>query len=158
MVKVLYVNGGLMDRGGISSFMINCFQNIDKDKVKIDFAVHGDREGDRDKEIIYAGSQIFHITPKSVNYKKCQKELRAVLLKEKYDVVHSQMDAGNAFVLKIAKNQGVPIRISHSHNTEFLTTNKFRLLLGEIQKSQINKYATELWACSHLAGKLLYGD
>jgi len=38
-IRVLYINGGIMDRGGISAFMMNYYRHIDRRKVQIDFVV-----------------------------------------------------------------------------------------------------------------------
>ncbi len=158
MIKILYVNGSLMDRGGISAFLMNCFNNIDRKLFQIDFAVMGHGEGERDKEIKEAGAQIYEITPKSESLNRHITELRNVLLNGAYNVVHANCDAGNALVLKTAKQCAVPVRISHSHNTDFLTNNYFRLLINKFQRAQIHRYATALWACSAEAGRWLYGD
>ena len=39
-IRVLYVNGGLMNRGGIESYMMNYYRHFDKNKIQIDFIVH----------------------------------------------------------------------------------------------------------------------
>ena len=39
MVKILYVNGGLMNRGGIESYMMNYYRHLDRSKIQIDFIV-----------------------------------------------------------------------------------------------------------------------
>lgn len=157
MVKVLYVNGSLMDRGGISSFMMNCYLNIDPEKVKIDFAVLDFGSGQRNEEIYKRGGKIFNIVPKSKNLILHINQLKEIMAKGHYDIVHSQADAANALVLKIAKKENVAVRISHSHNSAYLTTNKIRIALNEIQRKLIPQYATALWACSDLAGRWLYG-
>lgn len=158
MIKILYVNGSLMDRGGISTFLMNCFNHIDRSLIHIDFAVMGKGEGERDKEIKEAGANIYEITPKSENYFKHIRELKNVMMHANYEIVHANCDAGNALVLKIAKKCDIPVRISHSHNTDFLTNNWIRVAANKIQRSQIPKYATNLWACSSEAGEWLYGD
>ena len=158
MIKILYVNGSLMDRGGISVFLMNCFNNIDRSIIQIDFAVIGNGEGTRDKEIKEAGAKIFGITSKSENLFKHISELKKVIHEGGYTVVHANCDAGNALVLKIAKQCAVPVRISHSHNTDFLTNNRFRLFINKVQRTQIPRFATSLWACSYEAGRWLYGD
>lgn len=156
-VKILYVNGGLMDRGGVSSVMMSYFQHFDKSKVHIDFLVHGTGSGERDEEIIQAGSKIFSVPPKSKNPIVNKKMIKTVMMNEKYDIVHSHADSGNGYILKIAKKCGVDIRISHSHNTNYTISNKVRIALNEIQKKLINHYATHKWACSKKAAEWLYG-
>ena len=50
--KVLFVIGGVMGRGGIENYTMNYYRNIDKRKVKMDFAVFGDATGAYDEEIL----------------------------------------------------------------------------------------------------------
>ena len=40
-VKILYVNGGILDMGGISSYMMNYYRHFDKSKIHIDFLKGG---------------------------------------------------------------------------------------------------------------------
>lgn len=158
MVKVLYVNGNIMKRGGIEAFMMNYFRSIDKDKVKIDFLVHGYGKGVYDDEIINAGSTIYHVPTKSKHPIKYEKELKRILLHEKYDIIHSHLDAMSGWVLKVAEECGVPVRIAHSHNTDHLTNNKLKRIVNDFAKKQIPVYATDLFACSKMAGEWLFGS
>lgn len=68
------------------------------------------------------------------------------------------MDAMGAWVLKIAEECGVPVRIAHSHNTQHLSTNSLKLFFLEKARKNINKYATHRMACSDVAGRWLFGD
>lgn len=156
-IRVLYVNGGLMDRGGVSSVMMSYYLKFDPEKIHVDFVVHGKAEGERDKEILSRGSHIFNVTPKSQNPVRNYFELKKIMTEGNYDIVHAHADSGNALILKIAKLCNIKVRISHSHNTNYTISNKFRIFLNNIQKNQITRYATAQWACSRLAGEWLYG-
>ncbi len=157
-IRILYVNGGILDLGGISSYMINYFRRIDKKVCHIDFAVHGDKEGVYDAEIKAAGSQIFHLPIKSRDYFGNVKALKKILREGNYDIIHSHLDAGSYHILKIAKKCGVPVRIAHSHNTDYLTKNKLQTVINEYYKRNIKKVSTHLMACSGLAGRWLFGE
>lgn len=158
MKKVLYVHGGLLNTGGTEAVMMNYYRNIDSEKVHIDFLLHGFGEAAYDNEILEKGGKIFNVVPKGQNFKENEQQIKEVLLSEKYDIVHSHMDAGNAQVLKIAKETGVAIRISHSHNTATQTSNPLKKIYNDLEKRKITKYATHLFACSDLAGQWLYGN
>ncbi len=67
------------------------------------------------------------------------------------------MDAANFYALKAARKAKIPVRISHSHNTQYLTRNRIKKTNLSIIKRLIPKYATHLFACSSLAGNWLYG-
>lgn len=157
-LKILYINGGLMDRGGISSVIMNYYLNFTDDRICVDFLGQGNGNGERDVEIISRGGKVFNIPSKSMNLHLNYKQFKKILKEGKYDIVHSHADSGNAYFLKIAKECQVSVRISHSHNTNYTIKNKLRILLNEFQKRQIKRYATNLWACSYKAAEWLYGS
>lgn len=156
-LRVLYVNGGLMHRGGIESYMMNYYRNIDRNKVQFDFIVHGYEKGEYDDEITAMGGRIFHVPTKSKHPLKYKKELRKIFKNNDYKIIHSHLDAMSAWVLKEAKECGIPIRIAHSHNTQHLTTNKIKFAINEYARVNINKYANYRCACSTDAARWLFG-
>lgn len=158
IIRVLYVNGGLMDRGGISMHMMNYYRHLDKSRIQIDFVVHGFEKGIFDDEIYSLGGKIYNIPLKSKDYFGNIKALKEIFDTGKYKIVHSHMDAMNMVVLKIAKKCGIPIRIAHSHNTQHLTNNKIKFAINEYARLNISKYATHFFACSEKAGRWLFGD
>lgn len=156
-IKILFINGGIMDRGGISSFICNYLKYFNFNIFEVHVAVHGDLVGSRNMDIERLGCKIYYLPIKSKSFIKWTKELTDIMEINQYDIVHSNADAGNGLILKIAKKCNIPVRISHSHNTQFLTKNKIKIILNKYQRKQIKKYATHLFACSELAGKWLYG-
>lgn len=156
IIKVLYVNGGTMDMGGISSYMMNYYRHLDKTKVQIDFVVHG-KKSIYDDEIQKTGGKIMHVPTKRENYLKNRLQLFKIMKAGNYQIIHCHMDAMNGMVLKLAQRAGIKIRISHSHNTNYLTNNKVKVMFHEVVKKEIPHYATQLWACSEAAGRWLYG-
>lgn len=157
-IRVLYVNGGIMDLGGISMYMMNYYRHMDRSKVQIDFVVHGFERGVFDDEIREMGGKIYNVPVKSKNLLGNIKALRKILKSGQYKIVHSHMDAMSTLVLMEAKMAGIPVRIAHSHSTDHLTKNKVKYLLNEIARNQIKRYATHLLACSEAAGRWLFGD
>lgn len=159
MIRILYVNGGLMNRGGIESYMMNYYRHFDRDKIQIDFIVHdAGGYGYYDEEIKSMGGRIFVLPKKSTHPFTYKHQLKSILKNSDYKIIHTHMDAMGAWVLKAAKECGVPVRIAHSHNTQHLTTNPLKLFFLEKARKNINKYATHRMACSNVAGKWLFGD
>lgn len=156
-IKILYVNGGLMDYGGISSVILNYYKHIDTNLIKIDFLGQGVGNGERDAEILNSGGKVFNILPKSKGYIQNTKMLKRVIEIGEYDIVHAHSDSGNTHILRVAKDCGVNVRISHSHNTNYTIKSRIRILINDFQKYFIFKYATDMWACSKAAGKWMYG-
>ena len=157
-ISILYVNGGPMNRGGIETFMMNYLRHMDLNQIHIDFAVRGPERGTYDDELESLGCKIYRLPQRSKHPIAFQKKLRDILEKENYQVIHSHADAMSCWVLKVAKECGVPVRIAHSHNTQHLTTNPIKFQINEFARRNINKYATNRFACSDEAGKWLFGD
>lgn len=157
-IRILYVNGGPLNRGGIESYMMNYYRNFDRSKVQIDFVSIGMKKAAYDEEIERLGGRIYYIPKKSTNYIKYKIELRKIFKMNDYKIVHTHMDAMGVTVLKEAEKCNVPIRIAHSHNTQHLTSNFLKLRINEFARKNINKYATHMFACSEKAGRWLFGD
>lgn len=146
-----------MDFGGISSMIFNYVSNMNLNRLQVDIAVHGEEDAVRDDDLRKLGCKIYHLPIKSKNFLAWRKAYIDLFKCNHYDIVHANADAGNGPLLKLAAPY-VPIRISHSHNTDYLTQSKVRRVLNSFQKNQIKKYATNLFACSNSAGKWLYGN
>lgn len=157
-IKILYINGNIMKRGGIESYMMNYYRHFDHNKIKIDFVVLGFEKGVYDDEIEALGGEIYHIPKKSKNYLGYLKGLRKIFNTGQYKIVHSHLDAMSMTVLKQAQKCNVPIRIAHSHNTQHLTNNFIKLKINEYARKTVKNYATHLFACSENAGRWLFGN
>ncbi|RHH41323.1 glycosyltransferase family 1 protein [Bacteroides ovatus] len=158
-IRVLYVNGGLMNRGGIESYMMNYYRHFDRDKVQIDFVVHNAGGfGYYDEEIKSLGGKIFILPQKSKHPLSYISKLKKVLKQGEYKIIHTHMDAMGAWVLKTAKTCGIPVRIAHSHNTQHLTTSLLKLFFLERARKMVNLYATHRMACSEVAGRWLFAN
>lgn len=158
IIRILYVNGGPMNRGGIESYMMNYYRNFDKSKIQIDFVAIGLERAAYDNEIESLGGKMYYIPKKSKDYLGYKKGLRDIFKSGQYKIVHTHMDAMGMTVLKEAKKCNIPVRIAHSHNTQHLTNNPIKLKINEYARKNINKYATHMFACSELAGRWLFGD
>ncbi len=156
-LRVLYVSGGSLDRGGIASWMLNYAARFDRERVAVDFLVHDLEPGVRETEALSLGAKVVHVPFRRNDPANNESGLRACI-GAGYDVVHAHMDGMNAYPLGIARKLGVPVRVSHSHNTDFLTTNPIRRAVHELARRQIPAVATHLLACSADAGRFLYGD
>ena len=134
-IRILYVNGGLMNRGGIESYMMNYYRHFDHTKIQIDFIVHDAGGcGYYDEEIRKLGGRIFILPQKSKHPITYASKLEDILKKHNYKIIHTHMDAMGAIVLKVAKKCGIPVRIAHSHNTKHLSTNPIKLFFLELAR------------------------
>ncbi|MDD6513664.1 glycosyltransferase [Sharpea azabuensis] len=167
MIKILYVLNNALERGGTESVVLNYYYALQNERtIKIEFAVHATKEEAENsiltQQFINEGGVVHLITPRRVSFQREHDDLKKLILKEKYDIVHSHSDAIGADVLKIAKNCGVNIRIAHSHNTNFTIAadclkNRLKLVYLNICRYKIRHEANYFMACSSSAAKWLFG-
>lgn len=156
--RILYVMPSPLWRAGTESYAMNYYRHFDRSKLQVDFLVHGYEKGDYDDEVTDLGGRIYHVPRRGIHLRRNEQALREFFATQTYDIVHVHMDAGNYLVLKIAREAGVPIRISHSHNTDFQTDNPVRLAWDKYQRARLPRETTNLCACSQVAARWLYGE
>ncbi len=142
--------------GGVESVVMNYYRNIDRSMIQFDFICDNDSTNIPYDEIEKLGGRVILIPPyqKLFSY---QKELRKVLRKNNYKIVHSHINTLSVFPLFAAKSVNIPVRIAHSHST----TNKKewkKNLLKNILKPFSKIFATHYFCCSELAGRWLFGN
>lgn len=154
-LRVAHVVGKMLG-GGVEAVVMNYYRHIDRDKVQFDFIVDGDSRLVPKCEIEYLGGRVFEVPP----YQKLPAYMKALgdlLERERWQVVHSHINALSVFPLGAAKRVGVPVRIAHSHSTggkgEW-AKNALKALL----RTQANRYPTHRFACSEHAGTWLFGN
>lgn len=157
-IRILQIVGG-MNMGGIENFLMNIYRNIDREKVQFDFFIHNDIEAIFEDEIRDLGGKVFkipHITKSGhMNYIK---NIREFFREHKeYKIIHSHYNEMSGFILKIARQEKVKIKIAHSHSAY----PKYKSFLEKIYKSYsiflINKNVDYRFACSKIAGEWLFG-
>jgi len=114
-IRILHVVGG-MARGGVETWLMHILRHIDRDRFQMDFVVHTEKPCPYDDEARVLGSKIIPCLSPSKpwlygrNFKRILREYGP------YDIVHSHVHHFSGYVLYLAKQAGVPVRIAHSHN------------------------------------------
>lgn len=146
-----------MRAAGIETFIMNVYRNIDRSKVQFDFIVHNKDRNFYDDEIEKLGGKIYRLSFKDdKNILKYIKNLNDFFkIHKEYKIVHGHMQSMMPLYLYMAKKNGVPIRIAHSHNGSFEKTIKGFILHMFSRFSKF--FSTNNWACSNVAGKYLFG-
>lgn len=155
-IRVLHVVVN-MNRGGAETLIMNLYRNIDRNLVQFDFLVHKN-EGAFEKEITALGGKIYRIPYiTDVGHIGYIKALNKFFIEHnEYKILHSHMDSMSGLVLQAANNAGIPIRISHSHNTQN-EGNILGKIYKEFIKTKIISNSTNLLACSEAAADWLFG-
>ena len=146
---------GKFDTGGVKSYIMNYYKNIDRSKIQFDFIIDSDSETTSSEEIEKMGGRIM-IVPPYKNIFQYLKTLTKVFRENQYQIVHSNINALSVFPLFAAWKAKVPIRIAHSHSTGN-KNEKMRNVLKNILRPFSKIFATHYFACSEHAGKWLFG-
>ena len=159
MIRIL-VFGMTENPGGVESFLLNYFRNIDRNVIQFDFLCNSHNLVAYEDELLALGARTFHITARSKNRKEYKKELKAVFnehASEWHAIWVNVSSLANIDYLIIAKQYGIKKRIIHSHNSQNMDS-KLRGMLHKWNKTQVGKYATDFWACSEDAAKWFYNE
>lgn len=164
-LRILFVFGCPLKKGGTENVMINIVKNIDRDRFHIDFLIF-DKTPDQSDDMKYLeslGCGFYQITARGVDRKLHNRELDEFFRDHKYDIVHTHMDAIGEEALKAAKKHGVKALIAHSHNTDQLDNPKglkdhLHKCYLIYEKHLLRRYAGYFVACSPEAGKWLFGE
>ncbi|MCU0543780.1 MAG: glycosyltransferase family 1 protein [Oscillatoriaceae cyanobacterium Prado104] len=159
LIRILHAVGD-MSQGGIETWLMHILRHIDRERFQMDFLVHTTEPCAYDEEVLALGSRIIrcpHIHQPWIYSAQFKQILRDC---GPYNIVHSHVHYFSGYILRLAKQAGVPIRIAHSHNDTSSAEAKAKwsrqLYLG-LTRRWINKYATLGVACSEKAAADLFG-
>ncbi len=158
MINRVLVFGMTENPGGVESFLINYYRNINREKIQFDFLCNSHEPVAYEEELIALGGRTFHITARSKNRLLYKKELEEVFRfhAEEWSAIWVNVcSLANIDYLKIAKKYNIKKRIIHSHNSRNMDS-KLRGILHHLNKLSIEKYATDFWACSDDAARWFY--
>lgn len=156
---ILQVIGGL-NRGGAETMLMNIYRKIDKKEFKFVFLTYTENMDvqDYEKEIINNGDTIIKININCVkNPVLFYKKLNEIMIKDKYDCVHSHTLFNSGIVILVAKKNNIPIRLTHSHSSGTMNKSNFvNFIYMYFSRFLINKFSTHLLACNESSGKYLF--
>lgn len=158
MKKILQI-GMTSNYGGIESFIMNVYRNIDRDKFQFDFI---NMETDH-KDIAYSdeikslGGKIYKIPGRRENLIENRKQLKEVIQKNNYDFVHN-----NVLTWSYSDGITLPLKYSsskvivHSHNSYMNPGMYARRLLNFLNRRFNYKNDIIRLSCSEGASKWLF--
>jgi glycosyltransferase involved in cell wall biosynthesis len=159
-IRILHVVG-MMNRGGVETWLMHILRNIDRKIFQMDFLVSTTDACAYDDEIRALGSRIIPCTGPSNPLKYAQKFKQILREYGPYNVVHSHIHHYSGYILRLAHQAGVPIRVCHSHTDSTVLEAKsgwLRRLYLNVMKSWIDRHATIGLGCSDLASANLFGE
>ena len=157
MVKVLQL--GMTDNlGGIETFLINYYRNIDKTKVSFDFVNIYNNDLCFKDEIEKIGGKIYRLPSYYKHPLKYLFGLKKIINNNRYDIIHCNMNsAAMIFPLLGSKISKTNIIICHAHNA---SSDKgfIKSFLHHINKHFIPLLASHFFSCSDKAGKWFFSS
>ena len=144
-----------MNRGGLETFIMNVYRQVDRNRFQFDFLTHRKEEGAYDNEIIELGGVIYHVPRVNPINPLYWRELDCFFDSHSYDVVHSHINCMSAPILWCARRHGVTGRIAHAHNSS--QDEDIKYPIKNVSKRFIKDVATTLLACSSSAGEWMFG-
>ncbi len=145
--------------GGIESFLCNVLTRLDREALEVDI-VAAQLEGSVFTEKLTArGVRFYELSGSMRDVLENHRRFRTLLRERRYGVLHLNAFQGLSLAyLRIAREEGVPVRIAHSHNTALRRslTRPAKLAVHRWARDRYTRDATALWACSGDAAAFLY--
>lgn len=146
---------GKMDSGGKKTLVMEYFAHTDPSIVQYHFICDSDSQAVPEDAIRENGGVVHYIAP----YQKILKnmaDLNRICREQKFAAMHAYNSTMNVFPLFVAKQCGIPVRISESlsmaHEKEFKTYIKKAL------KPASKLFATDFLSCGEECGRWQFGD
>lgn len=160
MVKVLQINAGSENFGGVSAMLLNIYRNIDREKVQFDFLTPNKTTYAIYKSEIEAmGGKVYElgINSSTLGGKvKLSAGLKNFLRDKNYDVIHinSGVLLFNCFAANACRRYSTAKIIVHSHNAGGRT--KWKERISEPLKKYLESKSDALLACSSSAAAYIF--
>jgi glycosyltransferase involved in cell wall biosynthesis len=143
-IRILHVVGS-MNAGGVETWLMHMLRFMDPNRFRMDFLVHTTQPCFYDDEIRSLGGKIIPCLSPSKPW-LYDRNLKQVLREHgPYDIVHSQLYFFDGFVVRAAKQEKIPVIISHIHPLTDVKNNSFaRAAYQWLMSKSIAKYSTHL--------------
>lgn len=154
-MKVLLSNSTGLADNGISTFIINNAKIFaSKPDMEIGIAAPNEVQDSIKKELKAKNITLYEFPYRNSNPLKYFVQMRKMLKKEKYDIVHVNGSSNMmAIELAAAYFAGVKVRVAHSHNT---VTEHIKL--HKLLAIPFNQLTNVRLACNEASGKWLFGN
>lgn len=158
MTQILFISQYL-NRAGTEAFMMSVFRGVDHTRFRVDFLLYNQMETDYTREVEAAGSKVWRVPCRRESLWGWYCSLKRFFREHarEYAAIHYCGNGLTAIApLWYAYRYGVPIRISHAHNSSSAGFHNrlFHVLLRGIAR----RITTHHFACSSLAAKWFFGD
>ncbi len=164
-LRILHVIGG-MSRGGPETWLMRILRHIDRQRFQMDFVVHTTEKCPYDQEVQALGGRIIPCLQPHNPFIYARNFKRILKNYGPYDIVHSHVQYYSGFIVRLAYQAGVPIRIAHNHtptygNIDALDQHKYGILRRgyiALMRNWISRYATLGLIVNRAGGPDMFGS
>ena len=145
--------------GGIESFLSNVLMRLDMTRLEVDIVATQLCDSIFTESLKEHGVRFYELSGDQHRVMENHRRFRAILRDRRYDVLHLNAFHGLSLAyLRIAREEGVPTRIAHSHNTALrkTMTKPIKLIIHYWSRGRYTRDATDLCACSKSAAAFLF--
>jgi len=134
---------------------IELLRRLDRRRYRLHFCALSGSPGELDDEVRRLGGRVHLLRRNLVGFPP---RFRRLLDEHDFDVVHSQVLYYSGFILRLAAQCGVPVRVAQFQNShDGRRTGPARWLLRRIMRRWIDRYATDIVAVSRGAMSAVWG-
>ena len=149
--------------GGIQTLLVDLLAHWDPDQITCELLLLDDGQHyDLEDKVREMGIRVYKLEGiwlrRPWDLVKYRRAVRAFFkAHHDYQAVHMNSGPKNYYILKCARDYGVPVRIAHSHNTGFQTRSRLERAAGELFKIPLSRSANVCLACSDYAARWMFG-
>lgn len=156
MKKILHI-GMTPNPGGIESFVINLYRNIDRNKYEFHFVNWYDEKLAYEDELIKMGGEIHKISSRRNSILKNKQELKKIIEEQNFCYIHNHVQTLSYIEgIKLGLNKKIPT-IIHAHS-ESIDKNAYITKFLNFINSRYGKKETINLAASYRAGENMFGS
>lgn len=145
--------------GGIESFLYSVLCQGNLTELEVDVVVAQLERNSLMEALEAMGVRFIELSGRLRDLRANHRAFRLLLQQRRYDAVHFNLYQGlSLYYVRIARQEGVPVRIVHAHNAALRKSPSrgLKLLLHRWGRLRFTKEASALWACSGAAADFLF--
>ncbi len=158
-IRVLHVVSS-MKRAGVETWLMHVLRRINREQFSFDYLVDVPYPCAYDEEILALGARIIRCLSPKNPWQYARNFRRLLQQYPPYHIIHSHTQFHSGFIMQLAAQAGIPVRVAHSHNDTSLIeaqANPLRRFYYQQMRRRIMRYATDGLAASAVSGASFFG-
>ena len=157
-LKRILIIASKLHIGGAEKVCRDIALYADREKYAFDYVVFGDAVGAYESQVEAAVCRVFHLPEPSEGYPAHLRALNRLMKENRYHAVHVHTMFNCGWAMALAKLNGVPLRIAHSHSALVDGGGMVKKIYESVMRTLILTCSTDLVGCGVKAGQRLFGE